>query len=122
LGALTDRVLRSEGCYDAVFKNVVAQAPTGDVLVAQARTGALDAAVVFEVNAVKSLAHCDVAPVEDPKASAIQPVAKSSQTEFPQLVSRLMDALRAKNSRERFEEAGFVWLEEKGATERSAHP
>jgi molybdate transport system substrate-binding protein len=109
LGALTQETLRQDRTARDVMKNVVAQSPTGDLLVNQLRTGALDAAVAYLSNAAGAGDVLEAIPIDIKCAFAEQPVAVGKTSDFKQLTGRLVDALRSRESRERFEAYGFGW-------------
>ena len=113
LGTLTARLLRKLGNYDAVMQRVVVQAPTGDLLVNQMRSGALDVALVYAANASAVRESLDVVQLREAGALAIQPYAVGQNTRHAQLMERLLVALQSDRSRERFEQWGFRW---KGGT------
>lgn len=111
LGALTMNLLKAQGIYDAVRKNVKATAPTADFLVAQlVESGRLHAAVVYDANCTYVLDKATMIPIPHPAAIAIQPLGVSKETKYPQLVARLRDAITTAQSKERFEKAGFQWV------------
>jgi len=62
LGYMVSGMLRETGLDAAVRKNVVVEVPTADFLVNQMRAGALDAAVVYRVNAAPQSEHLDWVP------------------------------------------------------------
>ncbi|MCP4639133.1 MAG: solute-binding protein [bacterium] len=107
LGALTARLLRQQGFYDAVTKNVVATTPTADLLVNQISTGALDAVVVYEANTTYQRDALDIIPIDTQYAVAIQTYAIGKQSAHQQLTARLLDRLESSESRERYAETGF---------------
>ena len=107
LGYMTKGMLKDTGLYDSVMKNVCSQVPTADLLVNQLRTGSLDAAIVYDVNAKPAAAHIDTLPIKHAGAKAAQPFAVAAKSPNAQLARRLLAFLRA--NRERFEKAGFHW-------------
>lgn len=107
LGYMTRGMLRSDNLVDAVQKNVVVEVPTADFLVNQMRAGALDAAIVYRVNAAPQSEHLDWVAITHPGAKAIQPFSVRADSPNRQLAYRLLEFLRA--HRERFEAAGFQW-------------
>lgn len=109
LGALTERLLRGQGLWDRVLPNVRVQTPTADLLVNQMRTGALDAAVVYEVNTSEVRDQLTVVPIGRPEATAIQPYAVGRNSKHRQLMQRLLAALESEASRQRYEALGFRW-------------
>jgi molybdate transport system substrate-binding protein len=109
LGALTKTTLLTDGTYDAVAKNIVAQFPTGDLLVNQIAAGSLDAVIAYVSNATGAGDKLDAIAIDIPCAIAAQPVAASRDSKYAQTSARLIEALRSAESRRRFEEQGFRW-------------
>lgn len=109
LGDLTARLLRGEGCFDAVMANVKTQTPTADLLVNQMRTGALDAVVVYAANTSQVRDTLEVVPLAQAGAKAVQPYAVGRNSGNRQLMSRLRAAIESETSRKRYEELGFRW-------------
>ena len=110
LGALTKSLLEELAIFEEVMKNVRSQTPTADLLVNQLRTGSLDAVIVYEANISKVRNTLEVIPIDHEAAVATQPIGIALETEYPQLMSRLLRAIRSAQSRQRFEDAGFRWL------------
>jgi ABC-type molybdate transport system substrate-binding protein len=100
-------MLKSRDLTEAVAKNVAVEVPTADFLINQMRAGALDAAIVYRVNAIPQAEHLDFLPIEHPGAKAAQPFSIRSDTPNAQLAGRLLDFF--KKHRTRFEAAGFAW-------------
>lgn len=116
LGALTEQLLAEHNLLDAVSRNVKTQVPTADMLVVQLQgpsggESLLDAVIVYEVNARRALDSVDIIPITEAVAPAVQPYAVARQSKYPHLARRLLDAIRAASSRERFEREGFEWME-----------
>jgi molybdenum ABC transporter molybdate-binding protein len=109
LGALTQETLVQSRLQSEVMKNVVVQAPTGDLLVNELRTGALDAVVAYVSNATSAADVLEAKPIDVPCALAVQPVAVSRDAKRKQIAARLIEALRSGESRARFEAEGFRW-------------
>ncbi len=109
LGALTARLLRQHGLFDAVMKRVAVQTPTADLLLNQLRSGALDAAVVYEANASQVLASVETIPLSGPGTLATQPYAVGRDSNNALLMQRLMTALQSDLARARFVSNGFRW-------------
>jgi molybdate transport system substrate-binding protein len=107
LGHLCRELFKEMGVYEAIQKNVATQTPTADLLVNQMKIGALDAAVVYEVNTVPVRGTLEIIRIEHPKALARQPYAVARETPRRQLVLRLLERLRSPESRRRYEAAGF---------------
>ena len=111
LGALSRRLLVELGLYEAVLTNRRATTPTADLLVTQLIGGdPLDAVVVYEANCSYVGDQAEIVRIDHPLASAVQPFAIATQTKYPQLTARLLDALTTPASRRRFKSVGFRWL------------
>jgi ABC-type molybdate transport system substrate-binding protein len=113
LGYMTKGMLKDAGLLDSVMKNVCSQVPTADLLVNQLRTGSLDAAIVYDVNAKPAAEHIDTLPIKHAGAKAAQPFAVAAKSPNARLAGRLLAFLRA--NRERFEKAGFHWRGDENA-------
>jgi len=113
LGYMTRGMLKDAGLLDSVMKNVCSQVPTADLLVNQLRTGSLDAAIVYDVNAKPVAEHIDTMPIKHAGAKAAQPFAVAAKSPNARLAGRLLAFLRA--NRERFEKAGFHWRGDESA-------
>lgn len=121
LGYMTKRMLAQAGLEKAVMANVRSQVPTADLLVNQLRTGSIDAAVIYAVNARPQAATIDAIAIDLPGAKAIQPFAVAAKSPHAQLAHRLLDHLKA--SRSDFEAKGFRWRGEAQPVEsRSIDP
>jgi ABC-type molybdate transport system substrate-binding protein len=107
LGYMTSNILTSSGLDAAVRKNVAVEAPTADFLINQMRAGALDAAIVYRVNAQLQSAHLDFVKIDHPGALARQPFSIRRGGDNRYLAGRLLEHL--KNHRAEFEKAGFTW-------------
>lgn len=110
LGALTADMLRQAGVYDAVQKNVMGTSPTGDLLVNQIRTGALDAVVVYKSNTIIAAKMLEVIPIDQPGATATQTFAIAKNSHHKQLLGRLFATLARPESVSHYEKYGFRWL------------
>ncbi len=113
LGYMTKGMLKSSGLLDSVMTNVVVQVPTADFLVNQMRAGALDAAIVYRVNAAPQSGHIDYLTIDHQGAKAIQPFAVRRNSPNHRLAERLLAHLKA--NRAEFEEAGFIWRGDEAA-------
>ena len=107
LGFMTVGMLRNAGLLDSVKKNISVEVPTADFLINQMRAGALDAAVVYRVNAQPQAEHLDYLALEVAGAKAVQPFSVRVDAPNRQLAGRLLDFFKA--HRESFEQAGFQW-------------
>jgi len=112
LGHMTQGLLRAEGLAEAVGKNVSVEVPTADFLINQMRAGALDAAIVYRVNATPVEQYLQIVPIDHPGAEARQPFSIRPTSQRRQLAGRLLRYFREHSAR--FEEAGFRW---RGETE-----
>ena len=110
LGYMVRGMLRDSGLDAAVRKNVVVEVPTADFLINQMRAGALDAAIVYRVNAATQSEHLEYLPIDHPGAKAVQPFSVRAGSPRAQLAARMLEFFRAHH--ERFETAGFVWRDD----------
>lgn len=113
LGFMTQAMLKSTNLLASVMKNVVVQVPTADFLVNQMRAGALDAAIVYQVNVQQVSQHFEMILLPADLAKAIQPFAVRKASPNYHLSQRLLTYLR--DNRESFEKAGFIWKGESKA-------
>ncbi|MDG2127638.1 MAG: molybdate ABC transporter substrate-binding protein [Fuerstiella sp.] len=110
MGWLTQNTLQEGGVQREVMANVTVQAPTGDMLVNQLRTGSLDAAVAYLSNAAGSAEHLDAIRIHGVECSvATQPFAIAQQSRYRQLASRLFERICSADSQQDFEAEGFRW-------------
>ena len=117
LGFMTRAILKQTGLLAPVMKNVCSQVPTADCLVNQLRTGSLDAAIVYNINARPAAQYIDTIALPFAGAKAMQPFAVAARTPNPLLAHRLLDCLKA--NRARFEEAGFRWRDDPAVSSKS---
>jgi ABC-type molybdate transport system substrate-binding protein len=97
-----------------LMKNVAVQTPTGDMLVNQMQTGSLDAAVAYLSNAAGAADSLDAIRITGLQcAVATQPYAVAKNSTNKRLAERLLAAIRAETSHDRFLSEGFRWVEEK---------
>lgn len=113
LGWLTKGVLDQTNFCDEIMKNVALRSTTGDTLVNQMQTGALDAAIVYETNTHFARGKIDVVKVRLDQKFAVQPVAVGLKSKHKHLTGRLVALLKSQESEQRFKELGFVWKAEK---------
>jgi molybdenum ABC transporter molybdate-binding protein len=113
MGWLTQRTFDETGYKSELMKNVVVQTPTGDMLVNQMRSGSLDAAVAYLSNAAGAAEFLDAIRIQGiPCSVATQPYAVAKDSANQQLARRLLAAIQAEASHERFTSEGFQWLGE----------
>ena len=112
LGALSLNLLKAlPGVLEGVEKNARDYPGTAPALVAKVATGALDAAVVYRANAtaMQRAGKLDIIEIDDVDAHARQPIAIGRFSNHRQLCQRLVEAILAAESRDRFEALGFRW-------------
>jgi molybdenum ABC transporter molybdate-binding protein len=109
MGALTQETLKQGRAHNRVMKNVKVQSPTGDMLINQLLTGSLDAAIAYISNGANAADKLEAIPIDIPCAVAVQPIAIGKDSDYKQLMQRLVDAIHSRESRERFESYGFHW-------------
>jgi molybdate transport system substrate-binding protein len=107
LGFMTRGMLKATGLLESVSKNVVVEVPTADFLVNEMRAGALDAAIVYQVNAQPQAEHLEYIKIDHAGAKAVQPFAVRAKSPRRQLAGRLLTFLQG--NRGEFEQAGFQW-------------
>ena len=115
LGAITQQTLAEAGLRDPVNKNIAVRSPAGDLLINQLRAAptSLDAVIAYISNTA-GLSDIEAYTVEGiPCATVIQPIAVGKDSKHKQLASRLMDAIRSRESQDRFAAYGFGWEQEK---------
>ena len=118
MGWITQRTFAESGLQSELMKNVVVQTPTGDMLVNQMRTGSLDAAVAYLSNAAGSSEFLDAIRIKGiPCSVATQPFGAAKDSAQRQLSERLLKAIRAEASKERFASEGFRWLDQGRVTD-----
>jgi len=110
LGKLSVDLLKSRGIYERAVKNRKLESPTAHFLIPQlTQSDALDAVIVYRANCHYIDSAAEIVPIDDPRASAVQPFAVHQQAKYPQLTERLQKAISSAKSRQRFEEFGFRW-------------
>ncbi len=117
MGWITQKTFAESGLQSSLMKNVVVQTPTGDMLVNQMRSGSLDAAVAYLSNAAGAAEHLDAIRITGiPCSVATQPYGIAKGSPHKQLGARLLQAIRAESSQERFTAEGFRWLADRTTT------
>ena len=109
LGTLTKRMLQNMGLWEGIFKNVVSQTPTADLLVNQLRVGGLDAAIVYQANTSQVADKIDVVPIDMDHAIAVQDMGININSDYKYLSRRLFSALTSEESMANYIENGFTW-------------
>lgn len=109
LGTLTKRMLQDMGLWEGIFKNVVSQTPTADLLVNQLRVGGLDAVIVYQANTAQVTDKIDVIPIKKDRAIAIQDMGININSDHKFLARRLFQALTSEASMANYIINGFTW-------------
>jgi len=112
LGTMTAALLKETGLYEEVMPNVVVTSPQGDMLVSQLTVGKLDAAIVYQANAMFVGDKTEGIAIPMGHAMATQTYAVSKGTPYPHLLERLRLRLRDAASKEAYVAAGFAVLPE----------
>ena len=107
LGYMTGGILKSSGLEKSIRKNAAVEVPTADFLITQMRSGALDAAIVYRVNAELQKEHLKFIKIKHEGARAVQPFSVRVDSKKRQLAKRLQNHFLAHP--EVFEETGFTW-------------
>jgi molybdenum ABC transporter molybdate-binding protein len=116
MGWITQNTFKEVGLQDSLMDNVTVQTPTGDMLVNQMRTGALDAAVVYLSNAAGAAETLDAVRIKNlPCSTATQPWAVAEKSAYPTLADRLFQSICSAKSQDTFLAEGFQWGLEKEA-------
>lgn len=110
MGAITKETFIKSGVYAAVRKNVKVESPTGDLLVNQLMTKSLDAVVCYISNVKPFADQLDYQPIQGlPCSAPNQPIAIAKGSTNQVLAAKLIEAIEAKASQERFAKLGFGW-------------
>jgi molybdenum ABC transporter molybdate-binding protein len=112
LGELTRTMLERRGLSEKISPNIAVTVAKGDDLISAMQAGSLEAALVYRSNALASpvtLEEHEIVELHDELAIAEQPYAVGKDTGHPDLMGRLGEFLRTKDSQKRFEELGFEW-------------
>lgn len=111
LGALSRKLLEKHSLREAVERNARDYTATAPALVTKLSADALDAAIVYRANATVEAerGRIDIVSIEDESAYARQPIAVGVFSSHRQLCERLVQAILAGESKNRFEALGFDW-------------
>jgi len=110
MGWITQNTFRESGLQQELMSNVAVQTPTGDMLVNQLRTGALDAAVAYLSNAAGAAEFLDAVEIQGiPCSTATQPWSVAKNSKYPLLADRLFQRICSAESQDVFEAEGFQW-------------
>ena len=108
IGVLSKRLLESVGLYEQITsENLVTEMTSSSLLVPSITTGAADAVLAYETDAMAEQDHVEIVEIDSPLAQAIQPFGIARSSAHKQLGKRLLDAISM--SRSQFESAGFSW-------------
>jgi len=127
IGALTRRLLVKEGLYDQLKEKqtqegeVVVEKPSSAMIVPDAVTGHVDAAVAYITDVLANRDSVDIVRIDSPLNKAIQPFSIAKRSDHKYLTRRLFRKIA--DSPEAFEDAGFHFrLDEDSAAEESEAP
>ncbi|MHC4442769.1 MAG: substrate-binding domain-containing protein [Planctomycetota bacterium] len=112
IGALTGTLLKQEGLYDRVMKNVVMQTASSAMLVPSVTTKSVDAAIAYITDTIAESDKVDAVRIASPYAKAVQPFSIARSSNHKYLGRRLFQAVA--DAREKFESAGFHFRLEQG--------
>jgi molybdate transport system substrate-binding protein len=117
LGALVDDMFKKLGLHEKICTpgRPMVHSDAGHTLINQLRVGAVDVAVVYRSNVLSSPEnekYMQIVEMNLPEAIAVQPYAVAKETQHRYLMLRLLDAIVATDSQERFRKAGFHWVAE----------
>jgi ABC-type molybdate transport system substrate-binding protein len=107
VGIFTQRILREQGLYDEVMKNVAAQMPTAALLIPAVSMGSADVALSWNTDARAESHRVDVIRFDSQYNTGIQTLAIGRSSNHKELAGRLRQAITA--SQAKFESAGFGW-------------
>ncbi|MEO8270731.1 MAG: molybdate ABC transporter substrate-binding protein [Aureliella sp.] len=111
MGWITQNTFKEGGIQTEVMANVTVQTPTGDMLVNQLRSGALDAAVAYLSNAAGSADVLDAVQIQGIScATATQPWGIAQDSRYRHTAARLFDAIASTESQAVFASQGFGWM------------
>lgn len=119
IGVLTKHLLKTEGVYESVKKNIVTETPSSANLIPSVTIeNAADATLAYHTDTLAEQDKLKVIRIDSPAAKAIQPYSISKTSKHKHLARRLYQAVA--DSREAFEAAGFNWrLGDKTAAQAS---
>ncbi len=110
LGKLSIDLLKDVGIWERVQPNIVAHGATAhDLILKMEAHDKLDVALVYRANCQNVSSTLKIVAIEHPRAKAVQNMALGRDADHPQLIGRLMEAIRSSKSQQRFESTGFVW-------------
>lgn len=114
LGSLTDKLLKHLSYHSEVYaedrKTPIVHKSEGHDLVNNVHLGALDAAVVYQSNAMsapKFKEKMDIVKIKIPEAFATQPFAVAKDSEHKYLMRRLLEAIMEAQTLNHMKELGF---------------
>lgn len=118
MGALTENLLKKVGLHDKIYadgwQDRIVHADAGHDLVNKFRVGALDAAIVYRSNALSTPEnvekHMDIVDIDIAEALATQPFAIAKDSQHKYMMRRLLRAIVADQSADRFRTLGFHWI------------
>ena len=114
IGALTRRLLRELGLYDALKNKqgeageIVVEKSSSALIVPDVVTGHVDAAIAYRNDVLTHQDKVDVIPIDSPLTRAIQPLSIARNSRHKELVRRLYR--QVEKAKQGFETVGFEFL------------
>jgi ABC-type molybdate transport system substrate-binding protein len=114
IGALTRRLLRELGLYDALKKKqgeageIVVEKSSSALIVPDVVTGHVDAAIAYRNDVLTHQDKVDVIAIDSPLTRAIQPLSIARNSRHKELVRRLYR--QVEKAKQGFETVGFEFL------------
>lgn len=108
LGGLTERLLKVEGVYDEVMKNVIEMQPSSGFMVPPVVSGAADASLAYYPDTLAEQDKVDTIDLNTKYAKAVQPFGIATTSKHRHLMRRLYDFIS--KHREDYEKLGFEWV------------
>lgn len=108
LGGLSERLLKVEGIYDDVMKNVIELQPSSGFMVPPVVSGAADASLAYYPDTLAERDKISVVEIDTKYAKAVQPFAIANTSKHRHLMRRLYDFIS--KHRESYEKLGFDWV------------
>ena len=108
LGGLTERLLKVEGLYDQVMKNVIEQQPSSGYMVPPVASGAADASLAYYPDTLAERDKIAVVELNAPHAKAVQPFGIATTSRHRHLMLRFYKFIS--QWQESYEALGFDWV------------
>lgn len=108
LGGLTERLLKVEGVYDEVMKNVIEQQPSSGYMVPPVVSGAADASLAYYPDTLAERNKIDTVELETAFAKAVQPFGIATTSKHRHLMRRFYEFISQR--KDEYEALGFDWV------------